>query len=289
MWAVGLRRCARWGAQRGPAWWLEYSPGPIAMLAGVLASKQRHRATALMEWLGQPKGASWQLLRNYGHCLAESFATQRPASVEVIGREHLPDASARGVVLATAHTGAWEVAAGALHQEHGIAVRLGLEPEVHPGVWALHEASRRERGLEGIALEASPASALALLNQVQGGGLVALQVDRPGHSKRTLSSVLLGRQLALAEGPFRIAKLAGAPLVPVFNARLGFLRYQIEVFPAIHIPANATPAQLLSAAQRVTDCFEIFLRRFPTQWFHFVDSPLAPRITSSVESLPVRQ
>jgi lauroyl/myristoyl acyltransferase len=154
-------------------------------------------------------------------------------------------------------------------------VQLVLQPEAAPELWQLHEQMRGERGLVGIRAEAGPGAALRALNAVQSGAWVALQVDRPGASQRALRVRLFGRDFPMPEGPFRIAKVTGAPLVAVYNARLGFMRYRIEVFPPIRVASDATASDLVQAAQEVADGLQQFVARHPTQWFHFYDPPAA--------------
>lgn len=272
---VILRRWAAWGARTGPGWFLKHSPGPIGIVASWIARKQRRRVAALQRWIAGDAGRLTEVFTNYAHCLAESLALGREPSLEIVGAGHL-DASQPGPrIILTAHTGAWELAAGAMARQFGAPVQLVLEPEAAPELWQLHEGLRAERGLSGIRAEAGPDAALKALNSVQAGAWLALQVDRPGPSGRALRVRLFGRSFPMPEGPFRIAKVTGAPLVAVFNARVGFMRYRIEVFPPIRLARDASPSDLVQAAQAVADCLQQFVARHPTQWFHFSDPPSA--------------
>jgi phosphatidylinositol dimannoside acyltransferase len=272
---VVLRRLAQWGARSGPRWWLRYSPSPIGTVAGWLARRQHRRVVATQHWVRGSADGAGEVFRNYAHCLAESLAMAQAAELDVEGREHLEAVLGRGLVLLTAHTGAWELVAGALAKEFSSRVNLVLEPEAEPELWRLQERQREERGLSGIRADAGPESALGALSRLRAGGWVALQVDRPGPSRRGLRVKLFGRAFQMPEGPFRIAKVSGAPLVPVFNARVGFMRYRIQVFPAIWVPQDASHECLAQAAQAVADCLQAFVARHPTQWFHFYDPPPA--------------
>jgi lauroyl/myristoyl acyltransferase len=55
----------------------------------------------------------------------------------------------------------------------------------------------------------------------------------------------------------------------MFCKRLGFRSYMMEVLPPIRIPRRADEARLDAYAQQVADSMADFLRRYPTQWFHF--------------------
>jgi predicted LPLAT superfamily acyltransferase len=88
-----------------------------------------------------------------------------------------------------------------------------------------------------------------------------------------MQSELLGRPVRVPEGPFRLAVLANVPIVPVFAARLGFMRQLVvlgrPVYPDVD---RSLPRQdrLRGLAAQVLLQLEAHLREFPTQWFHFV-------------------
>ena len=67
----------------------------------------------------------------------------------------------------------------------------------------------------------------------------------------------------------RLASLTGAPLVPIFTRRLGYLRYEVTAYPPIEVPRRPTDADLGRAAQQAADDMQSFIRSHPTQWFHF--------------------
>jgi KDO2-lipid IV(A) lauroyltransferase len=80
---------------------------------------------------------------------------------------------------------------------------------------------------------------------------------------------LFGRDFEVPEGPFRLARLAGAPLIPLFAVREGYFDYTIEVEPAIALGPSASSEALGEAAQSAARALERFVRAHPTQWFHF--------------------
>ena len=71
------------------------------------------------------------------------------------------------------------------------------------------------------------------------------------------------------EGPLRLASVSGAPIVPVFTRRLGYMDYDVQVAQPIRLPRRPAPADLDAAAAAVLRAMEAFVRANPTQWFHF--------------------
>jgi lauroyl/myristoyl acyltransferase len=86
---------------------------------------------------------------------------------------------------------------------------------------------------------------------------------------RTIAVPLLGGDGAIPEGPFRLAQLSGAPILPVFCARRGHREYLIQVDEPRRIPRRATAREIDEAAIHVGSCMTRFLRAHPTQWFQF--------------------
>ena len=86
---------------------------------------------------------------------------------------------------------------------------------------------------------------------------------------RSREVTFLGEPWRIPEGPLSLASLTGAPIVPVFTRRLGFLEYQAINCPPIYIPRKPTEEQLVEAAQTLTGHLEQFVRTHPTHWFRF--------------------
>jgi KDO2-lipid IV(A) lauroyltransferase len=114
-----------------------------------------------------------------------------------------------------------------------------------------------------------PLESLGLLSHLRRGGVVALQLDRLPPGMRGLAGELFGAPFGVPEGPFRLAAVSGAPIVPVFTRRVGYMEYEVDVGPPVRLPRRPSPAELDAAAGRVLGAMEAFVRANPTQWFHF--------------------
>ena len=86
---------------------------------------------------------------------------------------------------------------------------------------------------------------------------------------RTVPVRLFDAGGALPEGPFRLARLARVPILPIFCARVGFRRYRIVIHPPVRIDREAPPEATAAAAQSIADGVTAFLREHPSQWFNF--------------------
>src|SRR5262249_9879471 len=124
--SVLWRRAAAAGVTYGPDAWVRYSP-PLFGLAFAAALPRQRRAVRghLRRALGArpPAREAWDVARvfaNYASSLTDAFVagSQRgdPLRVRCLDEPTLRRAHAegRGMILATAHTGGWQVAGSAL-------------------------------------------------------------------------------------------------------------------------------------------------------------------------------
>ena len=282
------RRLARLGAQRGPEWWVRYSP-PIFGWAAALAVPAARRAVLrnlrLLRGPAHPFRDAVDTARTfatYAGCLAETLSAgskngRVPREI-VRGKEHIDSAFARkkGVLVVTVHSGGWELVGPLFAGHYDVEILLAMEPERDAEARDLHDEARQTKGVRVVHVGKDPLSSLPLLRHLQQGGIVAMQVDRVPTGMRSRTVRLLGRESAIPEGPLRLAQLSGAPVVPIFCARSGYRSYVVEVHPGIFISRRASPEDLDAAAQHVADSMTQFLKANPTQWFHFDEALAAP-------------
>lgn len=272
---------ASMGARRLPRWWLRYSPPFFGLAAAALVPDARHKVLRNLRRIRGPApmhrdvSETSRTFMAYAGVLAEvlSFGSKNDEAprARAEGAEHLDEALAlgKGVILLTLHTAGWEIA-GPLFLDHAkLDVIVVMERERDAAARALHDKARAASGVRVVHVGDDPLASLPLLRHLQRRGAVAMQIDRPPPNGRTIPVRLLGDDDALPEGPFRIAQLSGAPLVPVFTARFGFRDYLLRVGAPHVVQRRATTADLAQTAQLVSDEVTAFLREYPTQWFHW--------------------
>jgi len=278
------RRAARWGSSRTPAWFMRAAPPVVGLCVFALARGPRRAIVTNLRALRGPKGALRDTLDagrtfvTYAACLAEILAAGSAAGrlpeVLVHGELHALGAIAlgRGVILVSAHTAGWETVGPVLTRELGLKVMIAEMPERDPGARAIQDEVRRAQGLLIVHVGDDPMAALPLARHLREGGAVAILADRLPAGQRRRPVTLFGRPGHVPEGPLRLAALTGAPILPVFAARRGHLRYEVRVSPAIRVARDASGEDLDRAAQALADATQAFLRAHPTQWFHFQGS-----------------
>jgi KDO2-lipid IV(A) lauroyltransferase len=222
---------------------------------------------------------------DYACCLTESLGFERmnPQDIayKLLGRPSLDYVLSHtaGFIVATAHVGAWDSAAMHLHQVTGRAVLVVMTRESDPAARNFHDSIRKRQGVEVAHVGQNAFEGLRLLKHLREGGIIAVQLDRLPESSRSLEVLLFNQKFAVPRGPFQLASLASVPIIPVFCARIGHFEYEIHINWPIVIDRRANADRLTVAAQAAMFALEDFLRKYPTQWFHFGNTESALSVT----------
>jgi lauroyl/myristoyl acyltransferase len=279
--SVLWRRAVDAGVTYGPDAWVRYSP-PVFGLAFAAALPRQRRAVRdnLRRALGArpPLREAWDVARvfaNYASSLTDAFIAGSdrgdPLHVRCLDEPTLRRVrdEGRGMILATAHTGGWQVAGLAVEKLLGSEMLVVMRRERDPRAQALQEGARQRAGQRFAYVGDDPLDALPVLGHLRRRGVVAMQMDRLPPGMRGHPAELFGVPFPVPEGPLRLAAVSGAPVVPVFTRRLGYMDYDVQVAQPIHLPRRPAPADLDAAAAAVLRAMEAFVRANPTQWFHF--------------------
>jgi KDO2-lipid IV(A) lauroyltransferase len=210
-----------------------------------------------------------RMMRSYNRMLFEFFRLPHVGreellnSVEVVGREHLERAVARGrgVILASSHIGNWELAAvviahwgHALHAVAGVQISRWLTPAVRE--------TKSELAIHTISHEDG---FLRLLKALEHNDLVALMVDGDLYH-HGVSVEFFGRETRWPAGPGVLAQRSGALVVCGYCERRGPGRFRIVLEPALD-PVTFPTAAALNA--EVASLIERHIREHLDQWCIF--------------------
>jgi KDO2-lipid IV(A) lauroyltransferase len=278
-----LRRLAYAGARFGPRFVIEHSPKLFGTAFALALPETRARVLRNIRRVkGQQSFLEEQrdiveTFTSYAACLAESLGIERSdaqgTELVVHGEAHLKAAmtSARGVILVTGHIGPWDSAARLLAKDFAADVVVVMLAEPDEQARKIHDSVRERTGVRVIHVGEHPLDALPLLRHVRSGGVLAIQLDRAPPGGRFLDVEMFGTPEQIPEGPFRLAALSGAPIVPIFAHRVGYFRYEFSVEPPIWVERAATPRDLAAAASAAAQSMQAFISRHPTEWFHFAN------------------
>jgi KDO2-lipid IV(A) lauroyltransferase len=224
----------------------------------------------------QVKRAARAAFRHFGRFVAESIHAQSWGNediadrVDVEGTENLDlaAASGRGVIFVSAHMGATEVAA-ALAVLRGFQVAAVME-EVRPR-W-LMETALISRERMGVTLLTPSGAGISLVRRLRRGGMAAFVIDAGLDRPDTLPVTFFGRETRFPEGPARLARLTGAPVVFGAAVRIPHGRYRAVIHPPLYQDSESNAETAIhTLTQEIARTFEDFVRPYPSQWYAFRD------------------
>jgi len=181
------------------------------------------------------------------------------------GEEYLTEALAcgRGVLLATAHVGNWELG-GLILALRGYPLTVAYRPMSSPRVNRMFLEQRQHRGLDPVPLGRA---AISLVRALRKGRIAAVLADRD-FSENPFPTPFFGAPARLPRGPATLSFRTGAPLLPGFMLRQPNGNFRLAFFPKID------PKQFdsIEAVQvELVHSLETVIGENPTQWFVFDD------------------
>jgi lauroyl/myristoyl acyltransferase len=273
------RRFAELGCVYGPEWWKRGSPPAIAGIIFAIARNQRaavlrnqRQVRGQRGWLRE-RWDAYRVFAEFARSLTETMEQwgprPKPLELTVRDREVVLRAAAegRGLIVLTGHFGCWEVAARFL-SEVGRPVNLVTAHEANPTVRGFMHDFRTRHGVNIIYSDRSVFAALPILQALRRGEVVGMQIDPWGPPHGTHEISFCGRPTRFQLGPFAIARVARAPLVPVFAVRAAIRSYEVHVAGRFD---PVTPADSLAAFEAAVAAYEALVQEHPEQWLLFED------------------
>lgn len=255
----------------------------MAHVLGCSASDRRARRLARQSW------------GNYGRYLGDFFNFPNVTGPQML--EHLVDVSpaeggwmqiakeglarGKGVIVATAHFGNWDVAGAMVASRFPLAAIA--ETFADPRVNTLVQGQRAEKGIRVIPMEG--AGARKVLQALKNNEAVAIVMDRPMTAKDGVPVTFFGSTTYVPGGVAALALKVGATIMPGFawysEAMPGaFYGKAFRSIVAEPVPGKSTEERVAELTQQVYSAFEEIVREVPTQWYMF--RPFWPEESAAV-------
>jgi KDO2-lipid IV(A) lauroyltransferase len=276
------RKFARLGSVYGPEWWKRGSPLVVALVLFLLIGRKR-RAAMENQARARPGRGRWSIVVGafrtfacFAYCLAETMEyygpRPKPFRIQEPARNDMGRALARGrgLILATAHVGNWDVAGRVLHRSwRTVHLVMGREPNETTQEYS--RCTREQAGMRVIFSDSSVFSAFNMIQALRRNEIVAIQIDRNNGepNSRVKRVQFLDAEEPFQEGPFQLARLSGAPVMPVVTLRRGRRHYEIMLGNPRWVDRDVA-GDAERALHETVGFFERAIREHPEQWFRFV-------------------
>ena len=223
---------------------------------------------------------------------ADHAALRRMLADPATGMESIERCLQRGhgVIVWTAHLGNWEFASRLLEM-YGRPVNVARVVERgKPAEAMLRDLMTNER-LRIVQLNDDPLAAVRLLHALRENEIVAMQGDRV-YQANCAELAFFGEPARFPLGPFYLSLVSGAPVLPGFVVREGWLRYRVIMGEPIELEHTGKHGQDLEAGVRQAVAFlEDNVRKYATQWLNFYDfwtsAPVGERGPAFARESPV--
>lgn len=188
------------------------------------------------------------------------------AAIVIDGQENFLEGQRRGkgVLLLTAHIGAWELSSYA-HALYGYPLHYMARPLDNARLDAL---VNRYRGLSGNAPIFKNESARAMLKVLKDRGTVGILADQNTMPQEGVFVDFFGKPACTTAGVARVALHTGAAVVPAYAAWDDSLqKYRLRFEPPLElIRTGDTDRDILENTQLFARVTEEIIRRYPEQW-----------------------
>lgn len=200
-------------------------------------------------------------------CMFPRYTAENARSVAVYdGFENYAAArdAGRGVLLLTAHLGAWEIGSF-VHSIFGNPIKIVVRRLDNLKVDALVE---RYRTLHGNQTFAKEDFARGLLAAMKAGDTVGILMDTNMTPPQGVFVDFFGKLACTASGMARVALRSGAAVVPAFTIWDKKLKkYRVRFDPALQLVSTGDDdADAVSNTARFNRVIQDYATRYPEQW-----------------------
>lgn len=237
-----------------------------------------------------PQTAVRKAARNVFRTSARNFLdlmlVPRRSAKRLVGDVHLSAADrasldgliagGKGVVIVTAHLGAFDYIGQGLHLlGYRLTIVTGktVARFIYDGVVFLRSA----KGAKMV--EPTPSGVRQALKALRRGECVAFVSDRD-YLQNGKEVTFFGRETTLPPGAIRMARDTGAPVQPVFTRRVKG-GHEMRLFPSFQVPRTSNQDEDIAAGlQQLVAVLEAAIGSSPDQWVMFQrvwrDEPVDP-------------
>ncbi|MCM0757982.1 lysophospholipid acyltransferase family protein [Sporomusa sphaeroides DSM 2875] len=188
--------------------------------------------------------------------------------VKLTGQEHLEDALklGRGAVLATAHSGNWELLGAALAM-HGFPLVAVVQRQTSHAMDKFINEYRTKAGMH-VTYKTGVREMVKLLC---GGKIIGLLMDQDNR-RHGVFVEFFSRPASTPQGAAALGRLNHAPIVPAFITTNSDGTHTAIIHPPVMAEKTADrDHDILVTTQKLTQIIENHIRQYPQEWFWLHD------------------
>jgi len=169
----------------------------------------------------------------------------------------------KGVIVLSAHYGNWEMLGAAL-VARGYPLTVVRRDQNDGYTNDLIQKQRDRKGIKTVPRDKPLFNQLVYL--LKSNELVALIADQNA-GPDGLFVDFFGRPTSTFKGPGLFATITGAPIIPIFMVRDGYMKHRVIFKPAVtHTPTGDTGRDIAAITQACTKEIQDIITAYPEQW-----------------------
>ncbi len=249
----------------------------LAILVRIFARKEMARLRHnIHQVFGLPphsyfaKNFMKQCIRHQIICALETLrAIFDPEAIEVAGYEEFArtlqnaQAGAKGVVIAAAHLGSWELVGQYLAKASGMRMHALAKPSAIIGVRGFLEGIRERTGMKVLWTD-SRALLPDILRALKAGDVVGFVMDQKPVGRQGPKVSFMGHETEFVPGPATMSCRVGAAIVAAFCMRTGPWRYRL--YAKVMLPPDHGRDDVDNVTRMLAAEIEAMIHAYPEQW-----------------------
>jgi len=190
-----------------------------------------------------------------------------PERFTIEGKEFFEEAllKGKGAIALGFHFGNWEVTGivSKLLGHNIVALARPLKKQV-----LLNNFLNNLRGSTGLTIIVNENTGKEVMKLLKENKIVAILGDQREKSSRGVFVEFFGTKVPTSKGTTMIAMKTGAPVIPVYAIRKGFLRYTFVCGNPLKMERTGNIGELIEKNTRKINAFlETIIKEYPDEWF----------------------
>jgi predicted LPLAT superfamily acyltransferase len=253
---------------------------PVCLSYALTDEKTKTALSAFRQKLGleSPLLPLYRHILSFGMSLVDRMAfllrSKSPFTYDCINEEYITGtiAQGKGAILLGAHVGNWEVAGNLLVDRIQTPVHAIMLDAEREELQAVYRPAMDQRRIHIIPMSANGLDTVVqAMACIRKNEILALLGDRV-LDQQSERIPFLGSPAAFPKGPFVLAALTGAPIIPVFALKKGLFHYRFVGYEPIVVKPDSEQDRdraILQAMKTYVSILEKVTRENPFQWFNF--------------------
>jgi KDO2-lipid IV(A) lauroyltransferase len=229
-----------------------------ALRLGVDPNRRRHFGVAVV-------GSFYDFVYDIGRSMGSTREQLMSRVAAIDGADAYLAIRARhcGAILLSAHMGSFEAGLAALPMQEK-RVHVVFKRDQMPGFEKLRRSLREQLNVVEAPIDDGLAGWMRLRDALLNDEVVAVQGDRVMPGQKGVPMPVLGGNILLPSGPFKLALASGSPVIPIFSVRQSDGRVRIIICTPIDVSKEADGIE--KAMQSFTKSLTAQLSEHPEQW-----------------------